>query len=367
MTARLAGLLLLAAAAAHAEPVAIKGGLGQGIIASHRGHCYLLFPAHVEPVAPIFSLNTAPPQQAGRATVYLRRSEADIGLALVEGSAAEACTTSLASLPREVSALLTANRTAILERVNPQGGIERLQMRIERTAWDAAADSGPSGLYQYIFAATDTAAGETGEVFQGTSGAFLYVEGVPVGMAVTSPDAHSVRALRIEEILGPADRWFATGSLAGRAVEGTEAAAAPAAAAKGLAFDVTEWSGTPAEGSLPTDLVGGGALRIAADGLPFAFVLELGPKALKVGSLFLSGEPPSAAGGPPRYLSVEVDRERGAARFEPAGDIAEMTRDGAPIEIPLNTFARRIRVTVSEGWSDGAPVGIAGVLVSPPD
>lgn len=365
MTARLAGLLLLAAATAQAEPVAIKGGLGQGIIASHRGHCYLLFPAHVEPVAPIFSLNTAPPQQAGRATVYLRRSEADIGLALVEGSAAEACTTSLASLPREVSALLAANRTAILERVNPQGGIERLQMRIERTAWDAAADSGPSGLYQYIFATTDTAAGETGEVFQGTSGAFLYVDGVPVGMAVTSPDAHSVRALRIEEILGPADRWFATGSLAGRA-EAAEAAG-PAAPAAGLGFDVTEWSGTPAEGSLPTDLATGGGLRIAAGGLPFSFVLELGPKPVAVRSLFLSGVPLSAEAGPPRYLKVEVDRQRGAARFETARELAEMTRDGAPLEVPLNTQARRIRVTVRGGWSDTVPVGIAGVLVTAPD
>ena len=42
-----------------------------------------------------------------------------------------------------------------------------------------------------------------------------------------------------------------------------------------------------------------------------------------------------------------------------------MTREGAPLEVPLNTYARRIRVTVSEGWSDTAEVGVAGALVTP--
>lgn len=361
---RVAALLLLCAASAAAEPVALKGGLGQGIIVSHRGHCYLLFPAHVEPVAPVFSLFTAPPQATGSAAVFLRRSEPDIGIALVRGSAAEACTTPYAALPRDVSALLSARQAATLERVNPQGGIERLSMRIDGVSWATAPGPGPSGLYQYVHASTDTAAGETREMFEGTSGAFLYVDGTPVGMTVTAPDRRSVRALRIEEILAPAEQWFATGSMAGQAAEEAPGDAAPL---PGLPFEVTEWSGTPVEGTHPPDLAAGGSLRIAAGTLPFSFVLDLGPKPIPVRSLVLAGTAPGDDVGPPRFLSVDVDRSSGPARFQPASETLEMTQDGAALPVPLNTFARRIRVNVEGGWSDAAATGIASAIVQPPD
>lgn len=359
----LVAVMGLVATQSLAGPVALKEGKGQGLAFSHRGNCYVVFPDHVDPAALILNLFTAAPQAAGTATVYFRRPEADVALALVQGSAASQCDTGFADLPRDVSRYLGSARTAILERVDAQGAIERLAMRIDRVGW-ALSGAGHGGSYQYIYASIDAAAGETREVYQGTSGAFLYIDGTPVGMVVTAPDATSVRALRLEEITGPIARWFASGSFGGLPAI-PEAAAAP----EGLPFELTGWTGeVDADGPSPVALAQGvGAFRATPVGRPVSITVEVTEGApVPLRALRLRGPAEGSTAAAPRLLRVEVDRSRsGPARFQEVWT-GEMVQDGAEMEVPLVTFVRRLRITVLSSWEIGA-VEISGLALLPPE
>lgn len=358
-------VLALIAGAARAEPVALNEALGQGLLTNHRGNCYVLFPAHVAPEALFVSLFTAAPQAAGRGAIYFRRSEADFAFGLVQGSASEVCALPFSGLPADVSGLLRSNGAATLERVSPQGVLERLRMRVDRTAWEAASAEGASGLHRYVFATTDVAAGETREVYQGTSGAFLYVGDVPVGMVVTAPDATTVRALRIEEMQAPLQAWLASGSF-GALEAAADAAGGGGAGAAGMPFDVTEWTGVPVEPFGPTGLSSGAhPFRAAPASGEVSFVAEIGDTPVSVRSIVLSAGAVPDGVSAPRLVRVEIDRtRRGPADFRTVWS-GDMPPDGSAIEVSLTTFARRIRVTVLSGWTPGAPVEIGAVTILP--
>lgn len=357
---RLLLLVFLLPLAARAEPVALKEGLGQGLLLSHRGNCYALFPSHVHKDGPVFNLFTSSPQAAGIGTVYFRRSEADFALALVRGSASERCDMPFSKLPRDASGLLNGSRSAVLERVNPQGGLERLAMRIDRIGWAGAAEGASSGLYHYVYASTDTAAGETREVYQGTSGAILYVDETPVAMVVTAPDATSVRALRIEEMIAPLKRWFASGSF------GALSAATPEAAVPdGLPFSITEWSGRLADTALPpTGLATRtGPFRVYPASSGVSVVVELAQEgAVGVRELVLTGPVDDAVATTPRKIVIEVDRSRGGAADFRQFTTAEMT-PGAPLKVAMNTLVRRVRIRILSAWSSELPVELSAIRV----
>ena len=347
--------------AANAEAVALKEGLGQGLLLRHLGNCYVVFPSHVHKDGPVLNLFTSSPQAAGIGTVFFRRTEADFALALVRGSASERCTQPFSKLPRDTARLLNGSRNAVLERVNPQGGLERLAMRIDRIAWAAETEGVASGLYQYIYASTDTAAGETREVYQGTSGAILYIDDTPVGMVVTAPDATSVRALRMEEITLPLTRWFASGSF------GALNESAPKdAVSDGLPFTITEWTGKLADQALPPTGLATGTAPFRAHPVSgsVSFVLELS----KVGNvgvreLVLAGPTDENTATTPRKVVIDVDRSRrGPADFRSFTSV-EMT-PGAPLSVAMNTLVRRVRVRILSAWSADKPIEISSVTVT---
>lgn len=347
---------------AQAEPVALKEGLGQGLLFKHRNNCYVVFPAHVQPEGPVLNLFTAAPQASGSAAIYFRRTEADIAVGVVRGGARDRCTQNFSRLSRDVSRLLNTARIATLVRVNPQGGLERLAMQIDNTAWSAADTTSQSGLYQYVLARTDQLAGETREVYQGTSGAMLYVGDTIVGMVVSAPDATTVRALRIEEILTPVARWLASGSFGAQ-----KATPAADATPDGMSFSVTEWAGDPVDPNQPpTGLAtGSSSFRVGATGRSVSFVVQLSVDApVAVRELVLTGPVDQTASAAPRAISIDVDRSRpGASNFIPFAS-AEMIPD-EPLVIPINTFARQLRVTVTSVWSSGLPIEISSVRVVP--
>lgn len=352
---------LLLPCAAKAEAVALKDGLGQGLLLRHLGNCYVAFPSHVHKDGPVLNLFTPSPQAAGIATVFFRRTEADFALGLVRGSASERCTLPFAKLPRDTSRLLNGSRSAVLERVNPQGGLERLAMRIDRIGWAAATEGAPSGLYQYVFASTDTAAGETREVYQGTSGAILYIDDTPVGMVVTAPDATSVRALRIEEVTLPLARWFASGSFGALNESQPEEKNT-----NGLPFTITEWTGKLADDAVPpTGLAAGTApFRVFPASGAVSFVMEISEAGtVGVRELLLSGSTDEDTAATPRKIAIDVDRSRsGPADFRLFTSV-EMT-PGTPLAVSMNTLVRRIRVRVLSAWSTGKPIELSSVSVT---
>ena len=364
LTFRTLILALLFPSVLDAQPVALKEGLGQGLMLRHSGNCYVIFPSHVHKAGPVFNLFTPSPQAGGIATVYFRRSEPDIAVGVVSGSAQERCTDPFSALPRDSSLLLSRSRSATLERVNPQGGLERLAMRIERIAWMAATDDEQSGLYQYVIASTDEAAGETREVYQGTSGSILYIEDTPVAMVVTAPDSKTIRALRIEEVSVPLARWLASGSF-GALQEDKEVVASLG----GLPFKVSEWTGRLADENLvPTGLSNGSAPFRAypSEGVA-SIVIELTESdPIGVRELVLVGPASGTEFAAPKKIAIDVDRTRkGPADFQHFTTVG-MTQNG-PISVKMNTLARRIRVRVLSAWVTGQPVEISGVRVVAPN
>lgn len=352
---------LLAALPVLAEPVALKDGFGQGLLFQYRGNCYVLFPSHVHPRGRTINLFTSSPQAGGSAIIYFRRAEADIAVGVVNGGARERCTRSFAKLTGDVSRVLASARTVTLERVNPQGVIERMNMRIDNVSWDSATnETGASGgLYHYVYAST--AEGESREVYQGTSGALLYVGDTPVAMVVTAPDAKSVKALRIEEITRPLARWLPSGSFG--SLQADEAQ--PDTQREGIAYQVTEWSGSLVDPELPpTGLPSGAApFRVLPSGKEVSFVLELSEEqAIRVREIVLDGPDVQGAFAVPRRITIDVDRGRpGRTAFQPHATV-EMSPDQSLV-VPINTFARQLRVRISSSWTPGLPVEISAARV----
>ncbi|MEX0277385.1 MAG: hypothetical protein AB3N19_07685 [Ruegeria sp.] len=344
-----------------AEPVALKEGLGQGLLFQNRGNCYVLFPAHVHQRGRSVNLFTSSPQAGGSAIIYFRRAEADIAVGVVSGGARERCARSFAKLPRDVSQTLINARLATLERVNPQGVLERLSMRIDNVNWDNATSEAdtPGGLYHYVYASTSE--GESREVYQGTSGAFLYVGDTPVAMVVTAPDATTVKALRIEEITRPLSRWLASGSFGALQAEASQ----PDSNREGIAYQLTEWSGLLVDPDLsPTGLASGTApFRVLPSGKNVSFVLELSEEeAVRVREIVLDGPSDQDAFAVPRSITIDVDRGRpGRTDFQSHATV-EMSPERSLV-VPINTFARQLRVRVSSSWTPGLPIEISAVRV----
>ena len=358
-------VFLIAGLQVGAEPVALKDGLGQGLLVKHRGNCYVLFPAHVHPRGRSVNLFTSSPQAGGSAIIYFRRAEADFAVGVVNGGALERCALNFTKLPRDVSQKLNNARSATLERVNPQGVLERLSMRIDTVNWDSATDEAdaPSGLYHYVYAST--AENEPREIYQGTSGAILYVDDTPVAMVVTAPDATTVKALRIEEITHPLSRWIASGSFGALQPNASQ----PTADREGIAYQVTEWSGQLVDPDLPpTGLATGAApFRVLPSGRGVSFVLQLSEEeAVRVREIVLDGPSDPRALAAPRGITIDVDRGRpGRTDFQSYATV-EMAPD-RPATVPINTFVRQLRIRVTSSWTPGLPVEISAVRVFAPN
>ncbi|MEI4263600.1 hypothetical protein [Roseovarius sp. D0-M9] len=176
---------------ANAQTVAIENGegeVGHGFMFRYAGTCYVAMPRHVRGIFPKIRLSTAAPVVTGTADAYAPFWDGlDLAVAVARGDVAARCTASL----QKVAGISPARHTADLEYLLPKGEIARLQVRI--------ADIG------YLFIETDV---DQGTVPEGMSGAFLFQDDRPVGMAIQSDSANHVRFIRIEEVAMNLNRWL---------------------------------------------------------------------------------------------------------------------------------------------------------------
>jgi len=357
------GLALLAYVVASssvaAQPVAINDAQGQGMMFTHAGNCFVALPHHVHrnELLPL-GLFTAAPQARGSAQLMWWRPEPDLAVAEVAGAAAERCTRAWASWPDEVASLLNAGTPLDLVRITPQGTTERLAMRVDRVLWEAG--------YQYVYASIDVAAGERRTIFQGSSGAFLFAGDRPAAMVLNATDAEEtqVRALRLEEIREPVDRWLRAGTLASRAAStpGETGGTDPAA---GLPFAVTEWSREPVDPAYAAAGLAGGAN---------AYRATLGPGAVLVAEIDGEGaravERLTLAGGAgedvttPKLVVVEMSAAATGQRWTQIW-ANELPPSGDARDVPVNALVQRVRVSVVSVWEPGRPFELGGLTLHP--
>lgn len=335
-----------------AEPVSVNRGAGQGLVVAHRGNCYLLIPDHVRGRSPRLSISAGAPPVIGEATVFHSFAPGtDLAVAHVRDNLQGRCNDAYADLPQSVDRLLDRAEKASLVRVQASGQITRTTVSIVEILYDTLRvrlDEGQEGLYQ------------------GTSGSFLFVDDVPVGMMIEAPDERNGIALRADSI---ADRTR-------RLLEGRLAAAdaaaqpGPAAARSDAGLPITDIV-CSAEPTTPdagcSNLVSGaGPLLVPAPGRPVTIEIELGSadgKAAIVRSVELLTVPDDHA-GPPKSIRIDLDSSQGAQRRWRSFGSGDMSPFG---ELSLSSgagqFARRLRLTIATAWRPDLPVRLDGIVV----
>lgn len=170
-----------------AQTVSVQNGLGErgfGWMFSHDGLCHVVMPRHVAGPFPRVTLSTAAPVESASATMIAPFWDGiDLAVGVVRGGLEDRCTGTLEDLEEDRR---TAGAAAgELVRLTPAGDLERSALRI--------MDRG------YLTFEGVVEGGGT-DVAQGTSGAFVFVAGKPVGMAVTSGGTGQATFIRSGEI-----------------------------------------------------------------------------------------------------------------------------------------------------------------------
>lgn len=155
------------------------------------GACYLILPRHLaEPLGRMRIRTAAPVAQAnafGRTPFW---PGIDLAVATVDETLRPRCTGSLDDL--DLPDALLDVRTAQLERLSGAGEIERTTLTIGDRTYLTFNGVVPEGE----------------RVAEGTSGAFAFASGLPIGMAVTSDGDRRAQFVRAGEIRINVARWL---------------------------------------------------------------------------------------------------------------------------------------------------------------
>ncbi|AMJ50146.1 hypothetical protein [Cereibacter sphaeroides] len=325
-------------ALAHSQTVSVRNGEGEhgfGWMFGYEGRCYVLMPKHVAGLYPKVSIMTSAPVVTSSATT-IAPFWPEIDLAVgVGGSALDSrCPARLDDLEETPQSLNAA--MGYLHRLTPAGEEERTALRI--------------GNRNYLTFDAELAGGQN-TIAQGTSGAFLFVDGKPLGMAVTSNDTSRATFIRSGEILIHVRRYLSEQAGAYVPPEPDEPVT-PAPAAEGALPLVFEAATMPPVNPrfAPENMLGGGQF-VFSPAARMSFVLRLEETA-PVSRVVLRSTPSEGRTMPKRIIlnwSLEAD-----GRNFREWTRGEMGRDGVfdtGLLAPRNI--RALQVIVLNAWSSG--------------
>ena len=314
---------------------------GYGFMFEHFGNCYVVLPRHVagQDFYPRINLSTASPVVNGTGAVF--RPFWD-GMDLVVAVASEAlkprCTASLDDLALSRRAQ-TAGSGQLL-RLLPDGSEERVQIEIEDRGYLT---------FNGRVAVTDDA-----QIAQGTSGAFVFAFGEPIGMAITSNDNRRATFMRSEEIHLNLSRYLAQsgGALAIQQPNVSDSESAESIDTLPLAL-VSSSVPSVSPSLAPENMLGDGLFVFEpTPHMVFDFRFE-SDEAQPMSRLRIVS--PSDDGyALPKNILVQVSAEAQGGGFR------TLMRGQASLDGALDTgdiaprFVRRIRIVIIDAWSDGA-------------
>lgn len=328
---------------AHSQTVAVEGSRGEngfGWMFRQDGVCYVILPEHVPGPLPQITVTTSAPVAVGTGNV-LRPfwPELDLAIAVVRGGISARCVADLSDLDQT-----TASRAATrirLHRLSSSGEGEMLLLDVlERDYLTIDAE----------------VAGERGEIYQGTSGAFAFAGEVPVGMAIESTGPSHVRLMRSEEILLNIRRFLSEQSVAFVEATTPEVRIDPG----GLQLIVASVNTVPISPSLgPDNLFGEGSFVF--DPLPSSDILLRveGDESIDLSRLVIRSTP-EAGYAVPRRVLISTDQGPEGTRLHPwfRGD---MSPDGQfDTDQRAARSVRWIQIQVFSAWGDG-PVEISSI------
>ncbi len=304
---------------------------------NHGGVCYVAMPRHVAGEFPRVTLSTAAPVVSGTGNVITPFwPSLDLALAVASEALAGSCTAKLDDLTPSRRARSAS--TAQVLRLADNGAEDRIAIDIQDRT--------------YLTFTGQIAAGET-EIAQGTSGAFAYVTGEPIGMAITSDDPSRALFMRSEEIALNVGRFLSEsgGQIAAKATPEE----APAAR-NTLPLALVSSSVAPVSPEFaPENMLGGGQF-VFSPRPDMVFDLRFEPDKIRPLSRLQIISPAGSGHALPKNLILQVSHRDSEGGFVTVSR-KQMGSDGIFDTGPMAPRnVRRIRVIVLDAWSTGTIV-----------
>lgn len=331
---------------AMAQTVSVLNGLGErghGFLFERGGTCYAAMPRHVAGPFPRVTLSTAAPVVSGTATVLTPFWDGiDLALAVVREGLADRCTSTLDDLDPSPQAR-TASRAQLL-RLSDGGAEERSGLSIEDRSYLTF-----SGIID---------AGET-EITQGTSGAFAFADGQPIGMAIASDNPERAIFMRSEEISLNIGR-FLSERAGGLRINSAAPSSDGDAAGAGLPLVIVSSSVAPINPlHAPENMLVEGEF-VFAPSRHTRFDFRFEPEGIRSVSRLRIVSPKDGEYAIPKTILVQTAVDQAGQRFR-SWMRGEMGPDGIfDTGQMADRNARRVRVQILDFWRAG-PAAIARV------
>lgn len=349
-----AGLLWLAfAPLAAAKVVGVENGAGSGFLYTHRGNCFIIMPSHVHGRfsndIPIDSYQSGTIGSAD--IVYRAPGQSDISLGLVKGAVTEDCGPDWSTLPKSLTGKLDVGRIGIIERARQQS-VEGRRVQLHSKDFSKIR--------------IVPAPGEQSDLFGGTSGATVYMDGSPVGMVLEAETADAAWALRMDEIVNILGRFMGEVPAQTNCEKGvlSEACDQPVATVEGDPYEVVGWSAHPVSGAAdPSTIAGGETPYIAPlspdDPVVLDIVLTGTDRLRRIRILSEPGEETAV----PKDIEIITDvSAKGRSRPNPMPR-RDMSPDGNYDNRVGERFAKRVTIRITSSWGGGSPIRIDRIVI----
>lgn len=306
----------------------------------HMDTCYVVLPAHVAGGDRRITVLTAAPVANAEARIETPFWEGlDLAIGPLRGTAIAQCTETLDSLGS--SARPEIGGKLELVRLRPSGEVERVPMRYATTSF-------------LTLEAEITTSGD--EFYQGTSGAMLFQDDAPVGMAVVSSTPKLGTFVRIEQISANIALW-----LNRRSGVFTSPLEAETTGSAGLPFEVISSQIEPISPEFSsTNLRGPGQFIFDPSRANRITLLVTAEGDIALSRVLVQSNP-DAGYALPRGIRVEIST---AGPDDVGRDFlkGEMATDGTFDGRRSSSRARWVFVTIDSAWSDG-PIAIDEIVL----
>lgn len=331
---------------AAADVALVDEDLGQALLISNRGLCYALLPNHVSAERARISMAVPLPAAIGSAEIFWRDPENDLALAFVEGDLGTRCQIELPSLMADLSTVLQSSETGLIKSVHFDG---QFFDRLSATVVDVDSD---------FVRIRPTEGGVDGQVMQGLSGAMLSIGERIVGIAIDADESGAARFLRMDRIAP-----IIAQPLSG-AAHPQQQAIGQTGAHGGKGFRITGFQGGQNAEIVALEPTGDGAAWTAPwAGHPVEFEITLSNEALVTINRIAMRTLVNETSGPPRRISITIDRGLPGAPYWTAVAAPDMSPTGLFELQTGGTVGRRVKIRLEDVWDVAKDVRIDGLLI----
>lgn len=328
---------------ADAQTVSIqsKEQLGHGFIFMHGSQCYVIMPRHVSgDNRRVTVYSAAPVVHSGALVETPFWMGIDLAIGVVRGPIETRCKRTLDDLlPRTAP---ETGVTAQLTRLRPSGEVENIDMVVTK------------GSYLTLEARTKS---DKQELYKGTSGALLFSDGVPIGMATKALSDNVGLFMRTEEIHMNVERRLNRRAGFAMAMPPQPRNTVPVKNSLAVSLESVTLPPTFPDYGEENLLSGGSYVFELTRPNRLAFRIK-SDEAVALSRVRIFADP-AADYALPKGVRIDVSSQPDGSRSR-SFLVGDMGPDGLYDAVRQPSLVRWIYITVTGGWEAG-PIGISGV------